>query len=874
MADEKATNQGSGLSRLKITKKTYVFDVRKKYAANRNFLLKKAAETPAEDIRQKVQEFLKRRSAQGGEQEKKEREERQKSALAQQAKPSSPAMSHVKMAVAVVLFLVLSSAVFVWLQLSALSPSGATVPPAVFSGNFSSRITQADLLSYQQGESYLRMGYLLINYDGASISNLSYQIKLLPQKPPSQAYLLDYERDSADSYPSFRRKLFESLSRDGIPINEITMDKLPQLPGGATVIIPTGYFPAELLGIGNPFTYKDLLARGNNILYIGLPFDEDALDRRGTAVHVGRQDVAFSRARAASAEGFALYDGQYFAVPSGGQSGIASGPQLYGSVSTIRAGEGIMFFLPQSLDGGWRGDGEKAAEDVARILREERWLAPYSEQVVGADLGALDKAPLSVFTKPFSSDTAYVEFSETAADLQGISKRAVRVFQIGKRQKGEMASRDPVAVPTYLSGQRARLNIDLREDSPALVKLYVNLYKDGLQVHSEELELGLTTPTLEKPKDIELDVPPGRYIIRVEDKGGKVYAATGIDVADLDVQADSAKWQTGSFSFSLSSAGAQVSPKSLSVSIDGRGEKQYTASSLSYAGSKTALQYDYPGEIKPGNHIFSFRAGSYTKPVPLEYRQSKQFWDNPLVIVLGLLSLGIFAIGMVLRRPEKMRYGLDIPDFPPLSTIKIPVKHETVLEIFDAVNSSYSWQWMPLRPEEIKNGFRRLTYNGKPILIGDFNLDRVLAKLLEEGLVKEELGYFGPVKWEGESRRSIPYLAVYRILRNVFVNNAVKFSKLGAMPDCDVKAIVGKEELYLHIMQKPEENVVHRALATAKRGTTIIVFASEEERDKFRNSLTSTSKLAVALKMEVNAGNILLLPVKNAITSYLKGIVK
>jgi hypothetical protein len=292
-------------------------------------------------------------------------------------------------------------------------------------------------------------------------------------------------------------------------------------------------------------------------------------------------------------------------------------------------------------------------------------------------------------------------------------------------------------------------------------------------------------------------------------------------------------------------------------------------------GSRTTLAYDYPGELKPGNHIFTFKTGSYSKPVALEYRQSKQFWDNPIVIVLGLLSIGVFAIGLVLRRPEKMRFGLDIPDFPPLSTIKIPVKRETVLDLFDSVNSSYSWQWMPLRPEEIKNGFRRLTYNGKPILIGDFNLDRVLVRLKEEGLVKEELGYFGLSRWEQQSNRSIAYLTVYRILRNVFVNNAVKFSKLGAMPDCDVKAIIGKDELYLHIMQgKETEKLVHRALATAKRGTSIMVFNTEEERDKFRDSLTSTSKLAVALKMEVNAGNILLLPVKNAITNYLKGVVK
>jgi len=237
-----------------------------------------------------------------------------------------------------------------------------------------------------------------------------------------------------------------------------------------------------------------------------------------------------------------------------------------------------------------------------------------------------------------------------------------------------------------------------------------------------------------------------------------------------------------------------------------------------------------------------------------------------------------------------LRYGLDIPDFPPMSTLKIPVKRESVLQIFNDVNASYSWQYMPLRTEEIKGGFRRLTYNGKPILVGDFNLERILSKLKDEGKIREELGYYGLSDWEGQSKHTVRYLTIYRIMRNVFVNNAVKFSKLDSMPECDVKAILGKDEIHLHIMEEPfqaqdradaggalrrgAESVVHRAIATAKSGTSVIVFCTEEERDAFRDSLSNPSKLAVALKMEINNGNILLLPVKNAISSFLKGVVK
>ncbi len=48
------------------------------------------------------------------------------------------------------------------------------------------------------------------------------------------------------------------------------------------------------------------------------------------------------------------------------------------------------------------------------------------------------------------------------------------------------------------------------------------------------------------------------------------------------------------------------------------------------------------------------------------------------------------------------------------------------------------------------------------------------------------------------------------------------------------------------------------------------MFKRDEEIEEFEAMLTSTSKLAVALKMEVNNKNIMLLPVKLAISEYLK----
>ena len=861
--------------KLKIAKKAYVFDVRRKYAANRTFAVKKKPETPAEDLKEKLKEFMDRKKPLDGKDEK------------AQAAPLPPAkgMGPVKIAIAAAALFLLC--IVALLLLFPPMGAGALVAPenTGFSGSYSFSVDETGVLTVGGEDAPQHTGYFLVDYSASNLSSLNFTAKLYSQKPASQVFILDYPRDSGNSYPVFRRQLSDSLSKSGITANEIDIEKAGNLPSGAILIVPTGYFPKELLGIGSDFDYKSLLARGVTIIYIGLPFDNQAMGRDGLTVAASHGAIVFDRkTKPKSTEEFGLFNAQYSAAPAQSQSSeLTSGGMLYGSISVIRHKGGALLLLPQSLDGGWRErdysgnwneKGELAAQDVARLINEERWIP---EIAYGESQAALEKKgaqPLTIFSGPFAAESAYVKLFADAVDLSGGKIRSFKVFEIEKLQKGRMAPSEPETVPYYLSGQRTRLNVALREKSAVPVKLYVEMYKDGKLLQKDNLEPGLTNPTTDKSVDIQVDAEPGNYVVLVSDAGGKVYAACELAVADLEISVNESNWAKGKFSFFLSSAGQAVEPRSLTVSLDGKGEARYSQSALRMQNEFTVVNYQYSDKIESGAHTFLFTAGGYTKSLALPYDRTPPFWENPIVIVLAILAAGTFGIGWVLRRPESLRYGLDVPDFPPMSTIKIPVKRETVLDIFESVNAGYAWQRMPLRADEIKSGFRKLTYNGKPILVGDFNLERILAKLMDEGILKEEAGYYGLVRWEKESRHSIHYLAIYRIMRNVFVNSAVKFSKLDAMADCDMKAIAGNVEIYLHIMEEPEEAVVHRALASAKKGSTIIVFKTPEARDSFRASLTSTSKLAVGLKMEVDGGRIMLFTVKNEISSYLKGVIR
>ncbi|MCX8197404.1 MAG: hypothetical protein N3G80_03775 [Candidatus Micrarchaeota archaeon] len=852
--------------KLKISKKAYVFELKKKFEAKKTFSIKKAAApTPADAIKEKIESIFKKNAP-------------------KDEKPSPPSApkSTILQAIAVAFVVFFGLVLFVLISVFSTPVSQPLPQPKPhFSGTLSFKIDDWLMLTSQSGEENAYSAYMLVSYSASNLSSLNFSVSLYPQQPPTHVFLLDYPKDSASSYSSFKKALTANLKKHSIAVSEIGIEKLPSLGQESILIIPTGYFPAELLGIGNSFTYKDLLAKGVTLIYIGMPFDNQALNQDGLPVSVSHRSLSFDRkARPRSTEGFRLFNAQYAVSSSQEDKELVVRPQIYGSVSHLTYKSGSLLLLPQSLDGGWRErdvagswmeKGEVAAEDIAMLILQQPWTASLDKKVFTA---SLNSTKISIFSNSVGLDRVYVKLVATATDLNGITQNFLEIVKLEKKQKGTLSPSEPKIIPFYLSGQKARLNLALRENSTSPVKLYVEMYKDGQLLQRTDVEPGLTIPTTEKSIDLQVNSEPGNYVVLITDDSGKIYAGCELEVADLDISLNYSNWEKGKFSFLLSSFGQPIEPRAISVSIDGKHETYYTPAMLAFTPTATVLEYSYPEKFESGTYNFIFTIGAYKKVITQEYVRVPQVWENPVVLLLGFLSLVITVIGTIMRKPEETRYGLDIPDFPPLSTIKIPVKRQTVMEIFESVNNSYSWQRMPLRLEEIKNGFRKLTYQGKPILIGDFNLERILSKMEQEGLVKQEAGYWGLTKWEKESNHSIHYLTVYRMLRNAFVNNAVKFSKLDAIEECDVKAIAANEELFIHIMEKPYDRQIHRALATAKKGTTLLVFKTNDEKEAFRALLNSTSKLAVALKMEIESGRIFLISAKDEISAFLKGLIR
>ncbi|MEM2974347.1 MAG: hypothetical protein QW112_01835, partial [Candidatus Micrarchaeia archaeon] len=189
----------------------------------------------------------------------------------------------------------------------------------------------------------------------------------------------------------------------------------------------------------------------------------------------------------------------------------------------------------------------------------------------------------------------------------------------------------------------------------------------------------------------------------------------------------------------------------------------------------------------------------------------------------------------------------------------------TVIEMFDSINKELRWQYTPLSLQDLKAAFRKMSFQGRPIIVGDYNLEHILDKMVEEGLLKKALDYYGLVSWEKEAKKSIYRLAMQRALRDLFVIEGIPFIPFGQRTDCDTIVNVGGEKVFLHIYE--DDTVIYRAVQTAPQGRTIIIFEDEQTMKDFTTRVHSSSETNVIFKMLLDDpnGNIFLSPIAKLI---------
>ncbi|MBS3067681.1 hypothetical protein J4450_03195 [Candidatus Micrarchaeota archaeon] len=673
---------------------------------------------------------------------------------------------------------------------------------------------------------------------------------------PSEVYILLSERHQAENYDEFLSSLKKELSIYKIAVNEIDFEKLETLHGGSLVIVPSGLIPEELLGINSKVDLNKLVSRGVVIVYIGQKFDKMITKTGSTppvpAGFTGGLSINFNEPSITSTDGFNLYQALYRATGNGENS------LMYGSVSAIKKGNGALLLLPQTIDGGWVDEQiqpapEKAGKDIARIILETRWSPPKGgPKIYSANV--TNQTTIDFFTNTFTKDVHTIKLEFTAYAKNNINISQILNIQIKKKTKGAVyIEGGAVVTPREVTGEFTRLTAVLQEDSTEKKQLFIKITKNGEEA-TELQSLGLLNLQIDHPTSSSIDLDSGEYIISIVDDEGMVYAEGYLNVAFIDIRH---RPDLGLYSFGIEREGKPKAMKRVNVTVDNKyGPYSFeNVDILSVDPTK-----DAGGLLPAGDHTFIFRIGKIKIDRTVTIPKQTNIFTDPLFLGTIAAAVIITAGGVFLAKQEKVTYQLDIPDFPPIAKVNVPLTKDVILSIFDRINEDYKWKYSTLTIAEIRNGFKKMFYQGKPIYVTDYNVEYILNQLSGKGDVKEFLGYYGPAKWEKETNKSIRLLALFRKIRDICVSNAVPFTQYGESEKCDSEITAVGQDMFLHIYDKDRNlsDLVNRVLGTIKDGMSIVIFKNDFAEREFQSYLASSSKALLTLKLEVEGGSVAL----------------
>ncbi len=834
------------IKNIRIQKSTYQFGVKKRYSSE--FKYKKVVKTPLKKIQEAIAAWRKPK----GKIVLEDAEEDQSTTMALERKVTkkekTPLLSPkliMKAGGALMLFILLMATVVLFFQSNVYSQEIVINPVSIQS--FSVDVEGYDLLtasSEEQPRYPYHTAFVRLSFQGEGAGEIPVELEAYNSVVPSSIYILRSYRYQAETYPEFISTLKTNLSAWGIPVNEIGMEELSSLPSQSLVIVPSGYIPEQML-TGQDSRLTSLLARGVTVLYVGQPFFR-MYGTQGAVVSANPaaldpMRVSFDEVTPiSSTTGFNLKSPLY---------SIGGATLVWGSVSALSYEQGYLIALPQTLDGGWES-GQDAAEDVYSLIVQMPWLKPIGTASETATVGG-NATLIELFTSTFEGDNKYVRvYGFNPETGLGFSK----VLFIQKSTNGELYTQGHDIKPAGLGSTKMDIMAELNE-AGGEERIFFTVTQMLTEVDREPIATTKVALNSRPTFPYEFVLASGNYILNVVDGDGNEYARSYMRVGNLIIQPGQHSFSSDiyRYSFYLDGEPIQVSG---SVYVDDHTENKMDFENVQEVEIEAAQLAGGPISANE-DHTFTFELGEFTYEDTIRKTSARSLFDSPFImgaVVIGVIALGV---GFLFARKGVTMYGLDIPDFPPQSTKKIPMKKEKLIEIFQDINERYKWKATPLTLSEIKSGFRGILHEGKPIFISDYNLEYLLMRLMGMNLVKRELKYYGLTSWEEETGQTVRHLAFFRKLRDICINNAIPFTPLGKSKEYDSKITIIGQDIYVHLYDDPGR-IIPDALASLKNGLNIIIFEEQAEKSEFYEYLSSGYAGGTTLKLEVQAGSVLL----------------
>jgi hypothetical protein len=830
-----------GIKGLRIRKRTFQFGIRHRYSPELKF--KKVEKTVGEKLLESVRSLAKPKAKEVLGEAESDESEVGAQAKKKASKPLISPRNAGRLAGGAILLVLLFAAVFTFFS-SMMQPAQVTLNPQNVS-SLSVEVAGNDLLTASREGSWRQpyhSAYLEMDARSGSINEIPVEVSVYSRTVPSSVFMLRSHRYQAENYPEFISSLRHNLSRWGVGVNEIGIGELDSLPSQSMLIVPSGYIPQQMLS-GSNTRITDLLGRGVTVVYMGQPFNrmysEAGAIVQGTPGALEPLSLLFDETSPMpSADGFNLKSPLY---------GVGDS-RILGSVSVAYSGTSAMLFLPQTLDGGW-ATGSLAADDVQYLLLNLPWLSP-----IGQDSGTVSFSNGSAFgeffTTPFLGDGVYAHLKgyDNVTGL-GFSE----VVYLKKSTRGEIYTLGHSVPPSAITSTEMDIVVELKE-SGGEERLFFTVADSSGELDRKAISSVKLALNSDATFPYTFSLNPGDYILNVVDDSGRRYARAYMRAGDLSVVSGFTRFQNDRYEFLFYADGEPIALTG-DAYVNGHSTPTHFENSESVV-VEAAAAGGGPLSINE-DHEFTFEINQYATTVTVRKRGTESILTSPFL--MGAVGIAVLALGVgfLFARKGVAMYGLDIPDFPPQSTTKIPMSKEKLMEIMEKINKRYRWSNTPLKLSEVKLGFKDILHAGKAVFISDYNLEYLLSRLMGMGLLKRELGYYGLASWEEATGKSIRYLASFRKLRDICINNAVPFTQIGKGKDYDSKITVLGQDIFVHLYDLPDR-AIPNSLASLKNGMNIIVFEEEAEKSEFYEYLSGGSQGATALKLEIQAGSILM----------------
>ncbi|MBD3389421.1 hypothetical protein GF415_00505 [Candidatus Micrarchaeota archaeon] len=830
---------------LKIKKRTFQFDVKRRYSNELKF--KKVEKTPLEKIKEFLESFRKPKGEVVLEDKEEEKEKGGTARLGEKEKEEPLVSTNLLLKAGggtILIFLLLISA-FLFIQSGVYAQEVVVNPPD--SQAIHSEVIAYDILTASQEENPrdpTHTAFVRMELQGEKTATIPISLEAYNRVVPSSVYVLRSHRYQAETYPEFLNSFKQRMFHWDIPVNEIGMGELATLPSQSLVVVPSGYIPQQMLS-GSGTRITDLLDRGATVVYVGQPFFR-MFNEQGAVV--SSNPAALDPMRVTFDESTQLVSTNNLSMGSPLYA-LGGGSMIWGSVSSVSYGEGYLIAFPQTLDGGW-ASGEEAAADIYRLIVEMPWISPAGS--ASSEIGVSTNLTVAeLYTSVFEGDRKYLRvygFDEESGT--GFNE----VIYAKKSTKGEIYTEGHDIVPGGLGPTEMDIMADLREEGGE-ARLFLVITHIGEEVDRTPVATTKVALNSQPTFPYEFLLPSGNYVLNIMDTEDNRYARSYMRVGTLDIVQGSHAISTDTYRFSFYLDGQRV-PVSGSVYVNGDPSNAREFENTESIELEASRMVGGPLE---GNqeHTFTFELGDFQFTETVYKRAPSSIFDEPLFVAAGIIGIIALGIGFLFARKTETMYGLDIPDFPPQTTNKIPMKKETLLKIFTKLNEKYKWKHTPLTLSEIKSGFRGMLHEGKPIFISDYNLEYLLLRLIGMGEVKKEIKYYGLTSWEEDTGYSMRYLAFFRKLRDICINNAVPFTHFEKSENYDSRITILGQKIFVHLYDEPGR-VIPNALSSLGKGLNIILFEEEAEKSEFYEYLSSGYQGGTILKLEIQAGSVLL----------------